>query len=384
MPRGARTAHLPQAGLGTLPAGQRPVRGRHRGGAPRALGAGLHTGLPPRARRGAAATPPAGGEDGHLLAHPMAESRPAPHLPLASRVDGGSARQRSHRLSARTGSPQLPDRGSRGRLGGDAQHRPHGEPDRGGQGRADRRRLRPHPADHARCRPRRGAGAPAAGTRARHPADRDRGRPSRLHERRSGAPRRAGAAAGAAQRRARPVDVRAGRRPLAVQSAQLRRRRRGDRPQGGRHQRAARIRAGDPLPEVVVPDQASRGALPPREFLHRQLAARRHEPGRQGVRRGAGGRGRGAGPERDGGRRAAAPRRAAHQPLRHRGLHLGDRAGDRHAARRAPPADACDAAHRRRTQHLRVGVRHPRRARAAQPAGAAPRRRAFAPPSESG
>ena len=64
-------------------------------------------------------------------------------------------------------------------------------------------------------------------------------------------------------------------------------------------------------------------------------------------------------------------------PVRRRRLRLGPRAGDRHAGRRAAPADARHAARRRRPQRLRVGVRHPRGARAPQPpvaaAGARPR-----------
>ena len=158
VPRGARSAHLPQAGLGALPAGQRPVRRRHRGGASGPVGARLHSGLPSRARRREAPPPSAGGEDGHLLAHPVAERRSAPHLSLAARDPGRPHRERSHRLSARSRPPQLPGRGPRERPRGDAQHRPHGQPDRGGQGGADRRRLRPHPADHAGSGSRGGAG----------------------------------------------------------------------------------------------------------------------------------------------------------------------------------------------------------------------------------
>ena len=78
-------------------------------------------------------------------------------------------------------------------------------------------------------------------------------------------------------------------------------------------------------------------------------------PGGQGVRRRAGGRGRRARPERDGGRRAAASRRAAHQPVRRRGLRHRARAGHRHAARRAPPADARHAARRRRPRTSSAG-----------------------------
>ena len=222
-------------------------------------------------------------------------------LPLAARDPDRSSRKRSHCLPARSRSPQLPGRGPRERSGGDAQHGPHGEPHRGGQGGAYRCRLRPHSAHHAGSGPRGGAGAPAAGARARHAADRDRGRPPRLHEGRSGAPRRPGAAAGAAQRRARQAGrscrsasprVPASRATVDVVEAI-------DRKVADINARHG-SGAGHPLPEVVVSDQASRGALPARQLLHRQLAARRHEPGGQGVRCGAGGRGRGAGPERDG------------------------------------------------------------------------------------
>ena len=42
---------------------------------------------------------------------------------------------------------------------------------------------------------------------------------------------------------------------------------------------------GDPVSQVGLSDQAPRGPVPPRALLHRQLAARRHEPGGEGVRR---------------------------------------------------------------------------------------------------
>ena len=75
MPRGTRTAHLPEAGLGAVPAGQRPVCRRNRGRASRPVGAGLHSGLPPCARRSAPAASPTGREDGDFLAHPMGPAR---------------------------------------------------------------------------------------------------------------------------------------------------------------------------------------------------------------------------------------------------------------------------------------------------------------------
>ena len=78
-------------------------------------------------------------------------------------------------------------------------------------------------------------------------------------------------------------------------------------------QKVAELNARHGVPGLPPPDllpqsgaQAAQPgrALPPRALLHRQLAARRHESGRQGVRGGARRRGRRAGAERAGGRGA--------------------------------------------------------------------------------
>ena len=81
-------------------------------------------------------------------------------------------------------------------------------------------------------------------------------------------------------------------------------------------------------------------ALPPRALLHRQLAARRHEPGGEGVRRGARRRARGAGAECAGRRGAGARGRADHQSLRCGRLRRGARRG-RSTCRRTSRWRAC-------------------------------------------
>ena len=68
--------------------------GGHRSRARRSGRAGLHPGLPPGARRAGPARAPARGADRALLAHPVALSGPAAHLPAAARDPGGPAGQR--------------------------------------------------------------------------------------------------------------------------------------------------------------------------------------------------------------------------------------------------------------------------------------------------
>ena len=90
-------------------------------------------------------------------------------------------------------------------------------------------------------------------------------------------------------------------------------------------------------------------------FLRRQLAARRDEPGRQGVRLQPGRRGRGAHPEPVHRRRPGADRRGAGQPVRRRGAVRRDARGAVHAPRGARAADAADARGRGREQRLPLG-----------------------------
>ncbi len=89
---------------------------------------------------------------------------------------------------------------------------------------------------------------------------------------------------------ARASHVRAGRRAVAFGSRELRDDRNRDRSARGRHQPAAwgaRHAAAGLLPQGGARPHGAGRALSPRALLHRELAARRHEPRREGVRRGA-------------------------------------------------------------------------------------------------
>ncbi len=164
-----------------------------------------------------------------------------------------------------------------------------GRPRHHGHRRADRRGLRPDPGGGARSRSRSRA-APAAGRL--RPARRDSGarsRPAGLHERHSRAAGGAGPDLHAPPRAARPHDLRPDWRAVAFGARQLQRPGVGDRSEGRRHQRpprAARPAAAALLSQGRVDAAESRGALSPRAHLRRQLAARRDEPGREGVRGG--------------------------------------------------------------------------------------------------
>ena len=116
---------------------------------------------------------------------------------------------------------------------------------------------------------------------------RHRRRSARLHEGDPRTPRRARRAALPPAGAQGKADVRPDRRAVAVGDRELRRDRGRDRSAHLRHQRAppgARRRAGRALPHQAADDHEPRRALPPRRLLHRQLAPRRDEPGRQGVR----------------------------------------------------------------------------------------------------
>ena len=70
-------------------------------------GAGVHPGLPSRARRARAAGPTPQCPHRALLAHSLASSRSTPHLPMATRAGRRTAGQRPDRVSARARSPKL-------------------------------------------------------------------------------------------------------------------------------------------------------------------------------------------------------------------------------------------------------------------------------------
>ena len=89
-------------------------------------------------------------------------------------------------------------------------------------------------------------------------------------------------------RAAAPARVRPGRRAVAFEAGKLCVDREGDRRTRRRHQRSPWRRAGprpDPLSKSLAQNPPARGTLPARQLLHRQLAPRRDESRRQGVRR---------------------------------------------------------------------------------------------------
>ena len=114
-----------------------------------AAGAGLHPGLSPGAGRAGAARAPARRAHGALLAHPVAVSRSPAHLPVAARDLAGllandllafqlERDRRNFLLAAEEElGAEVELESSRVRFGGRHDHR---------RVRADRRRLRPHPA----------------------------------------------------------------------------------------------------------------------------------------------------------------------------------------------------------------------------------------------
>ena len=216
--------------------GQCPFRGGDRSGTAEHRHAGVHPGLPSRARRALAARAAAGGAHGALLAHSVALSRSPAHLSLAPRDPGGSAGERSAGVPARTRSPQFRARrrrgarcGDRGRRRADPVRGPQHERDRG----ADRRRLRSHSDGGQRRGARCGAAAPDAGLRPDVPAARSRRRSTRLHEGHSRTARGARSRLHAPARAPRPADVSADRRAVAIESRELQRDRIRDRSEGG-------------------------------------------------------------------------------------------------------------------------------------------------------
>ena len=84
VPRRRRPPEVSQRRLGGLPGHQRAVRRGDRFGARRHGVAGLHPGLPPGAGRAGVARAAARHADGAVLAHPVAVSRSAAHLPVAA------------------------------------------------------------------------------------------------------------------------------------------------------------------------------------------------------------------------------------------------------------------------------------------------------------
>jgi trehalose 6-phosphate synthase len=125
----------------------------------------------------------------------------------------------------------------------------------------------------------------------------------------------------------------------------------------------------DHLPEGASHPRGDRSMVQGVRPLHGHLPARRNEPGLQGIRRRQGRRGRGADPEpvhRGFPRTEGRPRR---QPVRHRadGRRHQPRAPD--AARGKARQDGADARERPRLQHLPMGRKTDRRARAAAVAG---------------
>ena len=113
-------------------------------------------------------------------------------------------------------------------------------------------------------------------------------RSSRLHEGHSRAAGSARSRLHPSSRASRPADVSPDRRAVAIESRQLQRDRIGDRsegPGGERTARDSRPAAAGLLPQRSASAAEPRRPLSARALLHRELAARRDEPGRQGVRR---------------------------------------------------------------------------------------------------
>ena len=121
------------------------------------------------------------------------------------------------------------------------------------------------------------------------------------------------------------VRVRPDRRAVAQRRARVRGNHGGDR--GADRRASTSSTAAAPPTDPIrylhadVPAAGARRALSPRALLHRLVAARRHEPGREGIRRRARRSRRRADSERAGRRRAGAARGADHQSVRRARLH---------------------------------------------------------------
>ena len=224
-----------------------------------------------------------------LPAHPVPVGRGLRRAALARPPDGGAAPVRSGRLPDQQRSAQLP------RL----------SVSRGDRLRARRRpgaRLRPHAAragfpDRHRHRGfrrdgdlgRGGAREPAAVAQPARPQADHRRRPARLHQGHHRAPARLRDAAAELSAPARPGDLRADLGALARGGAGISR----DAPPGrgglGPDQRALqRVRLdAAALPQPRLHAAHARRLLPHVADRPGDAAARRHEPGRQGIRRGA-------------------------------------------------------------------------------------------------
>ena len=118
--------------------------------------------------------------------------------------------------------------------------------------------------------------------------------------------------------------------------------------------RASRAAARVPLPQGCGP-------------VLRQQPARRHEPGREGVRRRAGRRAGRAGSELVHGRSEGSARIADRESVRFRRGQRRAGGGARDASGRAADANDGDAPLRRRVQRLPLGVAHAARCRASAP-----------------
>ena len=161
---GGRAAEVPPRRLGRLPGSEPVVRQRDPPRARPAQSPGVHPGLPPGAGGAGAARASPRRAHGAVLAHPVALSRSAAHLPVERRDSAGPAGQRSAGVPGRARPAQLPGRRGRaaGRRGGGGvvARLPRRPPHHGG-GRADWRGLRPHPDDCRRSRAADRAEAPA-------------------------------------------------------------------------------------------------------------------------------------------------------------------------------------------------------------------------------
>ena len=244
LPHGPREAGLPRRRLGRLPGRQPPVRRSDCRRPGRSGDAGVHPGLPPGPGGEGAAHAQARRAHRDLLAHPLAASRPAPHVPVSPRDRRRPARERSRRLPARTRSAQLPERGQgRASPRHPRRRRPRGRAHDDRRRRADRRGLRSDQQDGARSPAARGEGSPAARAAHRRADRRHRRRSPRLHQGDSRAARRDRPAADGASGAAGAHGLRPDWRAVALEARKLCRDREGDRREGGGDQRAPRPRA---------------------------------------------------------------------------------------------------------------------------------------------
>ncbi|QDP77325.1 trehalose-phosphatase [Cellulosimicrobium cellulans] len=382
LPRRHLAAHVPPHVVGRVPPRQPALRRRRR----RAGGAGrrrLGARLPAPARAADDPRPAPGRADRVLQPHPVPPARAVPAAAVAPSGD---------RRPAGRGPRGLPARGRRRELHpcGAAAARPHhARADHHGPGRGrarpprprrrvphlDRlapvRRARPHARGPAAlARDPRGPGRPG-----HHDARR---RPPRLHQGHPAPHQGVRRAAAGRPPRRRARHARPGREPEPRERRRLPGAARARRGRGGPHQRRVRgDRARrDPLPAPLLPARGDGRPVPRGRRHARHGAARRHEPRREGVRRGPLRRPRGARALRvHRCRRRALVRRAPRQPARHRRDEGHHRRGRAHGPPRAAQAHAPAAPqgpHRRRRALVGVVPRRPHRdavSRAAPPPG---------------